>query len=47
VEKHVGSKRFGIQTLLKGIYTYNDFLYFHIQTKNASQAPFHWMRIAA
>jgi conjugative transposon TraN protein len=38
--KHVGTKRFGIQTLLKGIYTYNDFLYFHIQTKNASQVPF-------
>jgi conjugative transposon TraN protein len=38
--KHIGSKRLGIQLLLKGIYTYNDFLYFHIQTKNASQVPF-------
>jgi conjugative transposon TraN protein len=38
--KHIGSKRFGIQLLLKGVYTYNDFLYFHIQTKNASQVPF-------
>jgi len=38
--KHIGSKRFGIQFLLKGIYTYNDFLYFHIQTKNTSQVPF-------
>jgi conjugative transposon TraN protein len=38
--KHIGSKRFGIQSLLKGIYTYNDFLYFHIQTKNTSQVPF-------
>jgi conjugative transposon TraN protein len=38
--KHIGSKRFGIQLLLKGIYTYNEFLYFHIQTKNASQVPF-------
>jgi conjugative transposon TraN protein len=38
--RHIGSKRFGIQLLLKGIYTYNDFLYFHIQTKNASQVPF-------
>lgn len=38
--KHIGSKAFGIQTLLKGIYTNNDFLYFHIQTKNASQVPF-------
>jgi conjugative transposon TraN protein len=38
--KHIGSKRFGIQMLLKGIYTHNDFLYFHIQTKNTSQVPF-------
>jgi conjugative transposon TraN protein len=38
--KHIGSKRFGIQLLLKGIYTYNDFLYFHIQTINTSQVPF-------
>jgi conjugative transposon TraN protein len=38
--KHIGSKRFGIQYLLKGIYTYNNFLYFHIQTKNSSQVPF-------
>jgi conjugative transposon TraN protein len=38
--KHIGSKRFGIQLLLKGVYTYNDFLYFHLQTKNASQVPF-------
>jgi conjugative transposon TraN protein len=38
--KHIGSKRFGIQSLLKGIYTHNDFLYFHLQTKNASQVPF-------
>ena len=38
--KHIGSKRFGIQYLLKGIYTYNDFLYFHIQTKNSSNVPF-------
>ncbi|KAA6348530.1 hypothetical protein EZS27_004024 [termite gut metagenome] len=38
--KHIGSKRFGIQYLLKGIYTYNDFLYFHTQVKNASNVPF-------
>ena len=38
--KHIGSKRFGIQWLLKGIYTCNDFLYFHIQTKNTSQVSF-------
>ena len=38
--RHIGSKRFGVQFLLKGIYTYNDFLYFHIQTKNTSNLPF-------
>jgi conjugative transposon TraN protein len=38
--KHIGSKRFGIQYLLQGIYTYNDFLYFHTQVKNASNVPF-------
>jgi conjugative transposon TraN protein len=38
--KHIGSKRFGIQYLLKGIYTYNDFIYFHIQTRNSSNVPF-------
>jgi len=38
--KHIGSKRFGIQLLLKGIYTHNGFLYFHIQTKNDTHVPF-------
>jgi conjugative transposon TraN protein len=38
--KHIGSRRFGIQYLLKGIYTYNGFLYFHTQTENFSQVPF-------
>jgi len=38
--KHIGSKRFGVQFLLRGIYTYDNFLYFHIQTKNTSQVPF-------
>jgi len=38
--KHIGSKRFGIQVLLRGIYSYNDFLYFHIQTRNNSHVPF-------
>ncbi|RGN87282.1 DUF4138 domain-containing protein, partial [Bacteroides uniformis] len=27
--KHIGCKRFGIQYLLKGIYTHNGLLYFH------------------
>jgi conjugative transposon TraN protein len=38
--KHIGSKRFGIQYLLKGIYTYNNFLYFYTQVKNTSNVPF-------
>lgn len=38
--KHIGSKRFGIQYLLKGIYTHNQMLYFHTQIKNASNVPF-------
>ena len=38
--KHIGSKRFSIQYLLKGIYTYNGFLYFHTQVKNSSNVPF-------
>ncbi|MDR1864472.1 MAG: conjugative transposon protein TraN [Bacteroidales bacterium] len=38
--KHIGSKRFGIQYLLKGIYTHGDFLYFHTQVKNSSSVPF-------
>lgn len=38
--KHIGSKRFGIQYTLKGIYTHNGLLYFHLQLKNASNVPF-------
>ena len=38
--KHIGSKRFGIQFTLKGIYTHNGLLYFHTQLKNASHVPF-------
>lgn len=38
--KHIGSKRFGIQYTLKGIYTHNSLLYFHIQLKNSSNVPF-------
>ncbi|MDP4201144.1 MAG: conjugative transposon protein TraN [Bacteroidota bacterium] len=38
--KHIGSKRFGIQYLLKGIYTYDGMLYFHTQIKNSSNVPF-------
>lgn len=38
--KHIGSKRFGIQYTLKGIYTHNGLLYFHAQLKNSSNVPF-------
>jgi len=38
--KHIGSKRFGIQYLLKGIYSHNGLLYFHLQLKNLSHVPF-------
>jgi conjugative transposon TraN protein len=38
--RHIGSNRFGIQYLLKGIYSYNDMLYFHTQLKNSSHLPF-------
>lgn len=38
--KHLGSKRFGIQHLLKGIYSHNGLLYFHFQLKNSSNVPF-------
>ena len=38
--KHIGSKSFGIQFLLKGIYTHNGLLYFHTEIKNASNVPF-------
>lgn len=38
--KHIGSKRFGIQYLLKGIYTHNNLLYLHTQIKNESNVTF-------
>ena len=38
--KHIGSKRFGIQYLLKGIYVHSDLLYFHTEIKNLSNVPF-------
>lgn len=38
--KHLGSKRFGIQYMLKGIYSHNGLLYFHLQLKNSSNVPF-------
>ena len=38
--RHLGSKRFGIQYLLKGIYVHNDLLYFYTEIKNQSNVPF-------
>lgn len=38
--KHIGSKSFGIQYLLRGIYTHNGLLYFHTELKNSSNVPF-------
>ena len=38
--KHIGSKSFGIQFLLKGIYTHNGLLYFHTEIKNSSNVSF-------
>jgi conjugative transposon TraN protein len=38
--KHIGSKKFGIQFLLRGLYSHNELLYFHLLTKNQSQMPY-------
>ena len=38
--KHIGSKAFGIQYLLRGLYTHNGLLYFHTQIKNTSNVPY-------
>ncbi|GHU13526.1 conjugative transposon protein TraN [Betaproteobacteria bacterium] len=38
--KHIGSRKFAIQYLLKGIYTHNDLLFFHVQLKNTSTVSF-------
>ena len=36
--KHIGSKSFGIQYLLRGLYTHNGLLYFHTQICNLARA---------
>lgn len=38
--KHIGSKRFGVQFLLKSIYTNNGLLFFHTELKNTSNIAF-------
>lgn len=35
--KHIGSKEFGVQFLLRGLYIHNGLLYFHTLVKNQSQ----------
>lgn len=38
--KHIGSKKFGIQTLLKSIHIHNDLLYFHTSLRNYTNLSF-------
>lgn len=38
--KHIGSKKYGIQTLLKGLYINNDLLYLHTVLRNYSDVSF-------
>lgn len=38
--KHIGSKSYGIQFLLKGIYVHNGKFYFHTELRNTSNVPF-------
>lgn len=38
--KHIGSKRFGVQFILKSIHTNNGLLYFHTELKNTSNISF-------
>ena len=38
--KHIGSRNFRIQYLLKGIYSHNDLFFFHLHLKNTSTVSF-------
>lgn len=40
IVKHIGSKSYGIQFLLKGIYVHNGKFYFHTELRNKSNVPF-------
>lgn len=40
IVKHIASKSYGIQFLLKGIYIHNGKFYFHTELKNKSNVPF-------
>ena len=38
--RHIGSDRFGVRYLLKGLYANNGLLYFHLVLENSSNIPF-------
>ena len=38
--KNIGSKRFGMQLLLRGIYIHNDLFYIHVSLSNSSNVNF-------
>lgn len=38
--KHIGTAKFGIQFILKGLYNHNGKYYFHLEIKNRSNVPF-------
>ncbi|MEQ2436036.1 conjugative transposon protein TraN [Phocaeicola vulgatus] len=38
--KHIGSRQFGMQALLKGIYVHKDLLFLHVFLANSSHVPF-------
>jgi len=38
--KHVKSNQFGVEFLLRGIFSYNGLLFFHTEINNASEIPF-------
>lgn len=40
IVKHIGSKSYGIQFLLKGVYIHNGKFYFHTELRNKSNVPF-------
>lgn len=40
IVKHIGSKSFGIQFILKGIYIHNGKYYFHTELRNRTNVPF-------
>lgn len=38
--KHIGSREFGMQSLLRGIYVHKDLLFLHVSLTNSSNIPF-------